>query len=92
MNEPQWITQNNPAPKEPGMYAVMIKGDRETIDGHVIYDFPEYQTFGQWTPAKPDELENFEGGHKGSWHCCHDEEATTIFAYYGPLKIPPYGS
>lgn len=44
-----WITTNPDKPElklwplVPGMYWVIFTGDSETVDGHVIYEFDDYQ-------------------------------------------------
>jgi hypothetical protein len=81
-----WVKGN--LPTEAGWYAVIIAGDSETDGPHVYYDYPDYQTFGQWVPAQPDEFEDFEGGYKGGWSVMHDEESETIIGWCGPLDIP----
>lgn len=67
-------------PIEVGVYAVMVKGDSEYLDGHCIYSFDDYQTFA--------DCEVNEEGYilKGY----HDEEAEFMFAYYGPIIIPKF--
>lgn len=77
----EWITRDgNNNPTEAGLYAVMVNGDSEYIDGRCVYAFDDYQTFAVY---KPDE----DGGvFTGE----HDEEDATIFAYYGPIIIPTY--
>lgn len=73
-------------PTEKGLYRVMVGGDSESIDGHVIYSFDDYAT---WANAKDDEDDEgnpcirFGMGD-------HDEEPDFMFAYYGPINIPPY--
>jgi hypothetical protein len=83
-----WVRGNVP-PAE-GWYAVMHPGDSESIDGHTIYEFGDYQDFARWTPAEPDELEDFDDGYKGHWMTQHDEDGDGIFAFYGPLLIPAF--
>lgn len=90
MQDKVWIKQKNPVPEKEGWYVVMISGDSESIDGHTIYDFPDYETFAYWKPADDSELEEFENGYKGSWRFMHDEEADTAFAYYGPIEFPAF--
>ncbi len=86
----EWINQNPAIPPAGGWYRVMISGDSETIEGHTIYEYSDYETWGYWTPAAPWEFEDFEGGYKGSWTCTHDEEGDWIFAYCGPFNPPSY--
>lgn len=79
----EWITRNDDKtnnPTEPGLYAVMVTGDSEYVDGHCVYSFPEYQNFAEF------KLHEEGGVFKGA----HDEEDEFIFAYYGPIIIPPY--
>jgi hypothetical protein len=86
----KWINQQPAVPNQEGWYRVMHPGDSESIDGHTIYDFPDYEDWAYWQPADPEEFEDFEGGYKGSWQTMHDEEGEGIFAYYGPVNVPPY--
>lgn len=79
----KWITRANDKSNNPtkdGLYAIMVSGDSEYVDGHCIYSFGSYETFGSFT------LDEDGGSFKGE----HDEEDFTIFAYYGPIVIPPY--
>lgn len=85
----KWFNETS-YPTEDGWYVVMIEGDSETIDGFTLYDFPDYETFGYWTCAEPDEFEDFEGGYKGSFSCRHDEESDSVMAFCGPFKYPPF--
>ena len=85
----EWINQKPAIPAAEGWYRVMHEGDSESVDGHTIYDFPDYEDWAYWTPAGPDELEDFEGGYKGSWRTMRDEEGDFIFAYCGPVEAPP---
>src|SRR5882672_4585409 len=61
-----------------GRYAVMVSGDSESIDGHCIYEFPDYQTFANLITSDPDD------GEEGfiNFHGYHDEDEYTIFAWY----------
>lgn len=79
----EWINRNDDKSNNPtieGIYAVMVSGDSEQIDGHTIYAFDDYRS---WASFKLDE----DGG---SFTDEHDEEDFTIFAYYGPILIPEY--
>jgi len=79
----EWITRNDDKsnnPTEAGIYAIMVSGDSEYVDGHCVYSFGDYETFGSFNPD--------EDG--GSFVGDHDEEDFTIFAYYGPIIIPTY--
>ncbi|RUU80481.1 hypothetical protein [Mesorhizobium sp. M7A.F.Ca.MR.362.00.0.0] len=87
-----WIKQNPAIPPAEGWYRVMHAGDSEYLEGHRIYDFDDYEGWAYWTPAKEDEVEDFEGGWKGSWKCTHDEDGDFIFAYCGPVEFPSYQS
>lgn len=81
MTELQWKNrETDEAPTKQGLYRIMVSGDSESIDGHTIYLFDDYETWGEWT--KDEEGGSFKGEH--------DEEDFTIFAYYGPIIIPPY--
>lgn len=79
----EWIVRNPGKTNNPtaeGHYRVMVSGDSESIDGHVIYSFEAYEA---WAFFVPDE----DGGYfKGD----HDEEDFTIFAYFGPIDFPNY--
>ena len=86
----EWIEQTPAIPTEEGWYRVMIHGDSESIDGHTIYDFPDYETWAYWTPADQAECEDFDGGYKGSWMCTHDEDGDWVFAYCGPFEFTAY--
>lgn len=79
-----------PNPGKAGTYRVVIGGDSETCDGHVIYDYPDYESWATWFPAEEDEYEDFDGGYKGHWYCQYDEEGEWIIAYYGPIEIPAF--
>lgn len=63
-----------------GTYAVMVSGDSEYCDGHLVYAFDDYQSWASFS------LDEDNGLFKGD----HDEEDDTIFAYYGPINIPNY--
>lgn len=65
-----------------GWYRVMVSGDSESIDGHTIYSFDDYETWAQYTSHAPDEGGSFVG--------IHDEDEHCIFAFCGPFIIPPY--
>lgn len=69
-------------PKEPGIYAVMISGDSEVVDGHVIYSYQDYQTFAVHN--------GFNEDGDPVIVCSHDEEPEWIIAWYGPIEIPAY--
>ena len=78
----EWVHRGDgkSIPTEQGLYRVMVTGDSESIDGYTIYSFPDYAT---WAVFIKDE----DGGF---FKCEHDEEDSFIFAYYGPIVIPPY--
>ncbi len=79
----KWITRNEDKSNDPiehGFYAIMVSGDSAYVDGHCVYSFDDYQTFGTF------EINEDGGSFKGE----HDEEDFTIFAYYGPVVIPIY--
>lgn len=88
--ETEWVKQKPAVPDREGWYRVMHPGDYESIDGQVTYDFNDYEGWAYWVPALPDELEEEEGGHKGTWITQHDEEGDMIFAYLGPFEFPAY--
>ena len=82
-----WIQQNPAVPDVEGWYRVMLPGDSDSVDGHTLYDFPDYETWGYWTPASAEEFEDFEGGYKGSW-TLELGEPDGLFAYAGPVTVP----
>jgi hypothetical protein len=73
------IAEDDPRPS-PGTYAVMVKGDHEADGAHVYYSFDDYQTIAEV-------VDNEDGGKFRGYH---DEEDSSVFAYYGPLDIPDY--
>ncbi len=79
---PQWRhrVEDTDFPEVNGWYRVMVAGDSESIDGHTIYEFDDYETWAQFT--------SHEDG--GSFVGQHDEDEHTIFAYCGPFAIPEY--
>lgn len=77
-------------PATTGWYRVMISSDSESIDGHQIYAYPDYETWAHFSKADNDEYEDFENGYKGMFVGAHDEENDMIFAWYGPFLIPSY--
>jgi len=86
-----WVKQKPAAPSVEGWYRVMPAGDSESIDGFTLYEFDDYEDWAYWTPAAPEEFEDFEGGYKGDWRTMHDEPSECIFAYAGPVLLPkPY--
>lgn len=91
-NVPPWVhyTEEAPNPTEPGLYLIRQAGDSESIDGHVIYDYPDYEEFAEWAPAKPEEFEDFEGGYKGQWGNVMTGETEGVIAWCGPIHLPPY--
>lgn len=83
MTDLEWIIRNDDKSNNPtveGLYAVMVGGDSEQIDGHTIYAFDDYQNFAEF------KLNEDGGAFVGA----HDEEDFTIFAYYGPIIIPKF--
>lgn len=71
-------------PIEKGTYRVMVAGDFESVDGHTIYEYPDYPT---WSEVIEDE----EDGGLRFMQGTHDEEPDTFFAYYGPVvPVPPF--
>lgn len=83
-----WISQHLSYPRREGWYRVVHSGDSESVDGYTIYDYPDYEAWAYWTPAREDEFEDFEGGYKGSWMCSHDEDGDFIVAFCGPIPVP----
>lgn len=84
MAELKWITREDRGtfPEVDGWYRVMVSGDSESIDGHTIYSFDDYETWAQYKSHTPDEGGSFIG--------THDEDEDCIFAFYGPIVFPPY--
>ena len=68
-------------PSTPGHYRVLIAGDSESIDGHEIYSFEDYETWGFFGVKDKDGYVPFIGSH--------DEEIETVVAWCGPYKVPP---
>jgi len=85
-----WINQEPAVPSVEGWYRVMLPGDSESMDGFTLYEFPDYETWGYWSPASPEEYEDFADGYKGSW-TVEMGEPDGLFAYAGPIAVPtPY--
>lgn len=84
MSELKWIHRVDPAifPDIDGWYRVMVAGDSESIDGHIIYSFGDYETWAQYKSHAPDEGGSFIG--------IHDEDEHCIFAFCGPITFPKY--
>ena len=70
-----------PLPTEPGQYKVLISGDSEQVDGYVIYEFADYET---WVRICFDEGEP-ELMYFDAWG---DECVETMLAWYGPVDVP----
>jgi len=68
----------NDHPMIAGWYRVLVAGDSESIDGHKIYDYPDYEEFMF--------INIDEDGVSGTGP--HDEEYEFVIAWYGPLEIP----
>lgn len=45
-NTNEWINVNDEStwPTENGLYEVEIAGDSESMDGHTLYEYPDYKT------------------------------------------------
>jgi hypothetical protein len=88
----KWHTRESSSdyPPAEGWYRVMISGDSESVDGHLIYSYPDYETWAHFAPASPASPEPFPGGYRGTFTGWRDEDDSTIFAYCGPILIPPY--
>lgn len=84
MSELKWIHRVDPNtfPKIDGWYRVMVAGDSESIDGHTIYAFDDYETWAHYSSHAPDEGGSFVG-------TC-DEDNDCIFAFCGPITFPEY--
>lgn len=79
--ELKWVHRSEKDfPEIAGWYRVMVSGDSESIDGHTIYAFDDYETWAQFT--------KHEDG--GSFAGIHDEDEYVIFAYCGPIIFPAY--
>lgn len=83
MSELIWIQRENENtfPTLEGWHRVMVSGDSESIDGHVIYSFDDYENWAYFTP-------NQDGG--GRFVGIHDEDESVIFAFCGPITFPEY--
>lgn len=86
----EWVEQRPATPEKEGWYRVAHAGDSESVDGHKIYEFSDYEDWAFWAPAHPNEREDFEGGFKGRWEFMHDEVAEFVFAYCGPFEFTPF--
>lgn len=73
-------------PTEVGVYRVMVSGDSESCDGHVVYDYPDYPTWAYVGDDEDDDGNPCLVFGQGT----HDEEPENFFAYYGPVSIPVY--
>lgn len=67
-------------PTQEGFYRIMVTGDSEYIDGHCMYEFPEYANWAYFTPHE--DGGNFAGDY--------DEDNSAVFAWFGPIVIPEY--
>jgi hypothetical protein len=65
-------------PTEPGTYAAMIAGDSESIDGHEIYCYPDFQA---WAEVFID-----DGELRVTLD--YDQPVEALMALYGPIIIP----
>lgn len=74
--------ERNSLPFVPGYYRVLIAGDSESIDGHQIYSFRDYEIFCELVSI--DIEDNYH-----QWDFPHDEEEDFILAWFGPIEIPP---
>lgn len=73
-------------PTEAGVYRVMVSGDSESLDGHTLYEYPDYATWANAIKAETDEGAPCVSFGSGT----HDEEPESFFAYFGPVPIPAY--
>jgi hypothetical protein len=80
MLAPRWRLMEYGLPRRPGYYRVMISGDSESLEGHTIYEYSDYETWAYF--AIDDENGTFTG--------VHDEETDMIFAFCGPIAVPPF--
>lgn len=80
-----WVYRVDPTTKPTisGYYHVMVAGDSESIEGHTIYAFDDYETWAYFT---------FNDKDGGNFVGEHDEEDFTIFAFCGPVPFPKYES
>jgi len=93
----KWVLGNTPT--EEGWYRVLYSGDSEYLEGHMIYDYDDYQGWAYWNPAR--EREEVIVGPPGwgvlravseecdaHWTTEHDEEGEFVIAFCGPLVFP----
>lgn len=96
MTELAWVRGN--VPTEEGWYRVLHPGDSESIDGHTIYAYGDYQGWAYWNPEVDGNqpisneidfrLVVVEAPCDAHWSCEHDEEGEFIIAFCGPLVFP----
>jgi hypothetical protein len=63
-------------PKVSGWYRVIVQGDYESIDGHMLYSFD-----ATWMLITVD-----EDGASGTG--VHDEMIEDVIAWFGPIELP----
>lgn len=88
MSELKWVECGSdftgrgggPYPTEPGCYRVLISGDHESVDGYVLYDYPDYET---WADISFD-----PGDGSPIFTASHDEEWDFMIAWCGPFEVP----
>lgn len=90
---PAWVIRNpfnmldydresDGLPTIEGFYRVKVSGDSESVDGHLIYEYEDYETWAYFTPDNDD---------SGVFAGDHDEDNYNIFAWCGPFHVRPYG-
>lgn len=96
--ELEWVKGNTPT--EEGWYRVLHPGDSESIDGHTIYEYGDYQGWAQWYSDDEEEASvvqdepgwgafiRIEATRYRGWSCEHDEDGDFIIAFCGPIIFP----
>lgn len=96
MSDLKWVRGN--APAEEGWYRVLHPGDSESIEGHTIYEYGDYQGWAYWAIEREakSHVVDLPGwsatlraeAHEASWTCEHDEDGESIIAFCGPIAFP----
>ena len=82
---PEFNSRERVLPTEMGHYRILVAGDSESIDGHTIYDFPDYET---WCEVLS--VEEEEGKPYLETNFMHGEEWEFVVAWYGPVEVPTF--
>lgn len=92
----EWVMGNTPEVE--GWYRVLHPGDSESIDGHTIYEYGDYEGWAYWSVHKVVELSEGETNgvlfeamvaeQEEGWTCEHGEDGESIMMYCGPFVIP----